>query len=54
MRLLAKGAVALTAIAVLAGCSAGSGAGASVKTQLNWWVINPSSPTAAKAQDKII
>jgi raffinose/stachyose/melibiose transport system substrate-binding protein len=54
MRLLAKGAVALTAIAVLAGCSAGSGAGASGKTQLNWWVINPSSPTAAKAQDKII
>src|SRR2546425_3804436 len=54
MRLLAKGAVALTAIAVLAGCSAGSGSNASGKTQLDWWVINPSSPTAAKAQDKII
>lgn len=54
MRLLAKGAVALTAIAVLAGCAAGSGSNASGKTQLDWWVINPSSPTAAKAQDKII
>lgn len=54
MRLLAKGAVALTAIAVLAGCSAGSGSNASGKTQLDWWVINPSSPTAVKAQDKII
>ncbi|MFC9333212.1 ABC transporter substrate-binding protein [Arthrobacter sp. NPDC057009] len=54
MRLLAKGAVALTAIAVLAGCSAGAGSSASGKTQLDWWVINPASPTAAAAQDKII
>ncbi|MFE4833553.1 extracellular solute-binding protein [Arthrobacter sp. NPDC056691] len=54
MRLLAKGAVALTAIAVLAGCSAGSGSSASGKTELNWWVINLTSPTAVAAQDKII
>lgn len=54
MRLFAKGAVALTAIVVLAGCSAGSASNTSGKTQLDWWVINPSSPTAAKAQDEII
>ena len=54
MRLLAKGAVALTAIAVLAGCSAGSGSNNSGKTQIDWWVINPASPTASEAQEKII
>ena len=54
MRLLAKGAVALTAIAMLAGCSAGTGSTASGKTELDWWVINPSAPTAVAAQDKII
>ena len=53
MRLLAKGAVALAAVAILAGC-AGGGTNASGKTELNWWVINPGSPTAAKVQDKII
>lgn len=54
MRLLAKGAVALTAVAVLAGCSAGSGSDASGKSTVDWWVINPSSPSAAEAQAKII
>lgn len=54
MRLLAKGAVALTAIAMLAGCGAGTGASNTGKTELSWWVINPSNETADKALDKVI
>ncbi len=54
MRLLKKSVVALVAMSMVAGCSGGSDVASSDKTELSWWVINPPSPTAAEAQEKMI